>query len=196
MSALIQAENLELFTPAGRALAHPLNFKLNAGELLLIEGPNGAGKSTLLKTMLGLHAQFKGQLKKAISSDDVAYLPQLGNVQFFLPMNLGDVVRLENDHPDLEIENLKLLKAGDLKTAWNSASGGERQKALLCRVLLSPAQVFLLDEPLNHLDYEGHKNVQSAIWHLLERGKTLAVVSHNTNWEAARVQRLKLDQRQ
>lgn len=193
MSALIQAENLELFTPAGRALAHPLNFKLNAGELLLIEGPNGAGKSTLLKTMLGLHSGFKGDLRTTTLSDEIAYLPQLGNVQFFLPMNLGDVIRLENEHTDAEIEKLNLFKAGQLKAAWNSASGGERQKALLCRVLLSSAKMFLLDEPLNHLDHEGRENVQAAISEMLNQGKALAVVSHNTKWEASRVQRLQLE---
>lgn len=195
MSALIQADNLKLFTPAGRALAHSLNFRIQAGEMLLIEGPNGAGKSTLLKTLLGLHSRFEGSLRKSIPAEQIAYLPQLGNVQFFLPMNLRDVIHLEGAAEDADIERLNLLSAKQLDTAWNSGSGGERQKALLCRVLLSQAKLFVLDEPLNHLDHQGRESVQVAIQRLLAEGKSLVVVSHGTHWPADKIHRLKLEVR-
>lgn len=195
MSAFIQAENLELFTPAGRALAHPLNFNIQAGEMLLIEGPNGAGKSTLLKTLLGLHSRFEGSLRKTISPEQIAYLPQLGNVQFFLPMNLRDVIHLEGAPEDADIERLNLLDANQLETPWNSGSGGERQKALLCRVLLSPAKLFVLDEPLNHLDQKGRESIQTSIQRLLTEGKSLVVVSHGTHWPTDKIHRLKLEVR-
>lgn len=195
MAALIQAENLELYTPAGRALAHPLNFHIRAGEMLLIEGPNGAGKSTLLKTILGLHSRYKGRLIKTLSGQEIAYLPQLGNVQFFLPMSLRDVVHLDSSPSDAEIENLKLLDVKQLESPWNTASGGERQKALLCRALLHPAKLIVLDEPLNHLDHSGREGAQSAIAQLLAQSKSLIVVSHNTKWEAGKIHRLKLEVR-
>jgi ABC-type Mn2+/Zn2+ transport system ATPase subunit len=195
VSSFIQAENLELFTPAGRPLAHPLTFKISAGEMLLIEGPNGAGKSTLLKTVLGLHRHYRGQVNSTLAGHEIAYLPQLGNVQFFLPLNLGDVVRLEGGRTDEDIEKLKLLDRQQMTAAWNSASGGERQKALLSRTLLSPAKLFILDEPFNHLDQAGRESVQQSVLALLERKCAVVVVSHNTHWTTGKIQRLKLEER-
>jgi ABC-type Mn2+/Zn2+ transport system ATPase subunit len=195
VSSFIQAENLELFTPAGRPLAHPLTFNISPGEMLLIEGPNGAGKSTLLKAMLGLHRHYRGQVSSSLRGHEIAYLPQLGNVQFFLPLNLGDVVRLQRAKTDHEIEKLKLLDRHQLTAAWNSASGGERQKALLSRTLLSQAKLFVLDEPFNHLDQAGRENVQHAVLALLEQKCAVVVVSHNAHWSTGKIQRLKLEER-
>ncbi len=196
MKPIVEAQDLELFTPAGRALAHKLSFKLEAGELLLVEGPNGAGKSTLLKAILGLHKNFRGKISSSLNGEEISYLPQLGNVQFFLPLILSDVVALQAQCSSSEIENLGLLGQKNLHAPWNSASGGERQKALLTRCLLSKAKLFILDEPLNHLDQAGAKKVQNTITALTAQGKSVLLVSHSAEWtKTASVKRLLLERR-
>jgi ABC-type Mn2+/Zn2+ transport system ATPase subunit len=83
----------------------------------------------------------------------------------------------------------------ELNAAWNSASGGERQKALLSRTLLSHGKLFILDEPFNHLDQAGRENVQQIVLTLLEKNCAIVVVSHNTDWPPGKIKRLKLEER-
>ena len=144
--------NLAYSALDGRTLVRGLSCEVRAGEVLAITGPNGSGKSTLLRVLLGEQHATEGEVHWATRS--VAYLSQLHNREFHIPLALSDILsfgvsgRLSTEAACA----FGLLGVHDLGRAWNTASGGERQKTLLTKTLLSAAQVLVLDEPMNHLD--------------------------------------------
>jgi len=166
-SATLVVENLRLATPAGRRLLGGLSFTLNPGEILVLTGANGLGKSTLLKAVLGAVQPAVGRIELGVPRKRLGYLPQLHNTALHLPMTLFDVVRIHQSVGvgESAVTGVGLLQPPHLRLGWNTASGGERQRALLTSLLLQEPELLLLDEPLNHLDAEGRAEVMG----LLER---------------------------
>lgn len=162
---LIHATQLTYGTPTGKALASELTFQLHAGQILIITGPNGSGKSTLLKVLMGQVRPFRGRCEVTVSRKKIGFLPQLQNTEFHLPLTLLDVLEISagNKIEPREIIEIGLLDRAHLQLAWNTASGGERKRTLLTRLLLQKPSLLLLDEPMNHLDTESRKRVQRAL---------------------------------
>jgi ABC-type Mn2+/Zn2+ transport system ATPase subunit len=163
-SELIEALSLSFGPDATHSLTRDLSFRLLPGRILWVRGANGAGKTTLLRAILGHGHISSGSLHVRVSSDRIGYLPQLSNRFFHLPATLGDIVSLSrpDSHPEEGIP-FGLLSSRHLSLSWNTASGGERKRALLARVLLSRPDLLLLDEPLSHLDEESYEVVLHAI---------------------------------
>lgn len=165
------------------ALIRNLSFKLQAGERLLVKGPNGVGKSTLLRVILGQIKPLSGTVKLNIPKHKIAYLPQLQNTEFHIPVTLGDVLAFSSKRtvPVQEIASMGLLQASDLSKAWNTASGGERQKALLTRIFLQDVDLMVLDEPMNHLDFEAKERVKQLIRAFVSKkdGRAMLIVCHD-----------------
>jgi ABC-type Mn2+/Zn2+ transport system ATPase subunit len=173
----LRMTDFRLRRPDGRPMFDEISADLNSGELMIVQGPNGVGKSTLLRAILGLWRQSSGRIELTLSFDDedVSYLPQQGQLQFFLPLTLGEVVELgegESRHTQ------EILKPDMWDVQWDSASGGERQKALLTRLFRSSSRLFLLDEPFNHLDHESTQALWAEILASLGRGASVLLVAH------------------
>ncbi len=178
MEKILELTDISIKTPNGRKLCSKINFHVESGDLLLIEGENGSGKTTLIKTILGLHKFFAGQMVRNLSVADIAYLPQLGNIQFFLPLTLLDVINLKAVGTEADIQGVGLLNVGFFQRSWNSASGGEKQKALLTRAFLSQAKLLVLDEPFNHIDKAARKIVIALISKARANGQAIILISH------------------
>jgi zinc transport system ATP-binding protein len=166
---LLKVHSLTYNTPDARALVKNLSFTLNRGELLAVVGPNGIGKSTLLKIVLGELAPASGLVH--LNARSVSFLSQLHNREFHIPLRLIDVIELQLPKvTKIEtLTSLGLLTASELNLAWNTASGGERQKALLTGFLLTKPDLLVLDEPMNHLDSKTRKTL---IDHLIQITET------------------------
>jgi ABC-type Mn2+/Zn2+ transport system ATPase subunit len=185
---LLVAERISFGTMGGRPLVEELSFELRPAHLALVRGANGAGKSTLLRVCLGMHKLSSGKIHRSVRTADMEYLPQLQNTGVHLPFTLGDVIRTGAVvTTDNEVEALGLLLREDLSKSWNTASGGERQKALLTRSLLSPAKVLLLDEPFNHLDGAARLRLAELISQTVAEGRTVMMVSHDEDIEFGRM---------
>lgn len=156
MEKLLEVRNLQAFSKEGRALSPIVNFELQEGEVLFLRGENGAGKSTIMKTLLGLHKNFSGTYEILPTFNDIAYLPQLGNLNFHLPLTLSDMLMGDN-------VSSPLLKGLDLNKKWNTASGGERQKVLFTSALLRKPRILFLDEPFNHVDKDAGKLLEHSL---------------------------------
>lgn len=180
---MIWAKSLSYGPPGGPALVKEVDFEVRPHQLLWVRGPNGIGKSTLLKVLMGQMRARKGRFGLNVPKNRVAVLPQLQNTGFHLPVTLRDVLeisrsstrtgRSQAQERDLEsaVSAIGLIEPRQLGLSWNTASGGERKRTLLTRLLLQRPSVLLLDEPMNHLDPSSQKFVRQAIARFLRRAK-------------------------
>ncbi len=170
--AILKVSQFVTITQDKEKLHMPLDFELSRGEILWVRGDNGSGKTTFLKTLIRQNKRYTGTLEYLIRPDQIAYLPQVTQPHFFIPLHLHDL---------LEKKDFNLLAEEQLHRNWNTASGGERQKTLLIKIFNQEADLYLLDEPTNQLDQEGRRLLKEKIDEL---GKTKAVVivCHDENF--------------
>ncbi len=177
-SKIIELKNFSTFTPSGQSLVQNLNLTLRSAEILLIEGENGTGKTTLVRALLGLYTYFSGEMSNHAGPDNSAYLAQMGNIRFFLPLTLQDVIQLKTNSSQEQILALGLLSRASLERPWNTASGGERQKALVSRILLGHPKLAVFDEPFNHMDETARAAATKGIEALAHSGSAVILISH------------------
>jgi zinc/manganese transport system ATP-binding protein len=175
---ILSLENFTLFNPDARPLVHNLNIKIEAGKVLLVSGANGSGKTTLIHELIHrLHHHYHLQ-----------YVPQLANIACSFPLTLKDF--LELSHPKLlldQVRELGILEPEQLRLSWNTASGGERKRALITRALLFSSDVLVLDEPFNHLDQKSCSLLMNQLITAMKKPslQSLILVAHQREWVKA-----------
>lgn len=157
----------------GRIFCRDLDLTLRAGERLVILGRNGAGKSTLLSVLAGLRAPVAGQVRVAGASYATLGARKSALVRGWLPQARGDAFAstvletvLVGRHPHLERwgwesgKDAKIVRqalaavdlSGFEQRDVQTLSGGERQRVAIATLLAQAPRLFLLDEPIAHLD--------------------------------------------
>jgi ATPase subunit of ABC transporter with duplicated ATPase domains len=174
METILKLDEVVITTPATK-ICSPVSFKLERGHRIVLNGANGVGKTCLVKAILGEHSYFEGSIERN-SLVSVAYVPQLTNLNFFMALSIFDVINLLAPANRDEIVALGLLDRSKLNILWNDASGGERQKALLLRALLSNAPFLILDEPFNHLDKLSIRRVISILE--AKKDRSILLITH------------------
>lgn len=193
----IDADNIWVNHQQRTRLA-PLSFAIAAGERLAIVGQSGSGKSTLLQIFLGFCAYqgdifINNQNFNTINSTQfrhqIAYLSQQ---TMLLPMSIADNLRLPNPTASddklwqiLAQVGLKpLIKAlpnqldTQLGERGSGLSGGQQRRLAIAQLLLQDAQLWLLDEPTEHLDSDTAAEI-NALLQQVTRGKTVLWVTHD-----------------
>lgn len=181
-----------------------LDIELVAGTRLAILGRNGAGKSTLLATLAGLREPDRGTIKLDGKTYGEWGLRAAARLRGWLGQDRGDPFAstvletvLAGRHPhlgrwswesgtDADIAAAALATvglAGMEAREMRTLSGGERQRAAIATLLAQQPRLYLLDEPLAHLDL----NHQVATLALLSRlaaseGIAVAMVLHDPNF--------------
>ena len=138
-------------------------------DFLGIIGPNGGGKTTLLKIILGLLPPVSGTVRfyedgQAVPSLRIGYLPQLNNIDKKFPISVREVVA-------------------------SGLSGGQLQRVLLGRSIVSRPQVLILDEPNSYVD----KRFESHFYKLLDeinKESAIILVSHDIGTVLAMVKNI------
>ena len=163
----------------GRAIAGPLDFRLEPGRLMIVRGRNGAGKSTLLRTLAGLEAPIAGELTPL--PQPIARVPQAAELSQQVPVRVDEVVDLglgrglgRHERRRRVAAALERLGIGHLsRRRFANLSAGERQRTLIARALALEPGTILLDEALSNLDVE----TSARVWELLgELSKSAIVV--------------------
>ena len=148
---LLQLNDVSL-TFGGNPVFDGLSASLQSGDRLALVGRNGSGKSTLMKVMAGLVETDKGDVV-AGPGVRVGYMEQEPDMTGFL--TLGDYASSGLEPGEL----YRVERAGeglkfDPERPVETASGGEKRRAALAKLMAEAPELMLLDEPTNHLDIE------------------------------------------
>jgi len=170
---LLQLTNISL-TFGGEPIFADLSLVIQPGDRVALVGRNGSGKSTLLKVMAGLIEPDRGA-RIVTPGVRVGYMEQDPDMSGHA--TLGDYAASkldESEHYRVEMacEGLKFDPARPVATA----SGGERRRAALAKLMAESPDLMLLDEPTNHLDIEAIAWLETE---LRDSRKGFVLISHD-----------------
>jgi ATP-binding cassette subfamily F protein uup len=181
---VFEAEHLSL-TLGGQSLFSNFSTTVLRGDRIGVIGPNGAGKSTLIKTLLGELEPTDGSVRQGTNLE-MAVFDQLREQ---LDDDASVIDNLQHGSDFVEIGGGKKHVIGYLQDFLFSPerargparmlSGGERNRLMLARLFLKPANLLIMDEPTNDLDLETLDLLRDT---LLNYQGTLIVVSHDRDF--------------
>lgn len=177
-----------------------INFNVKRGEYVAVIGPNGGGKSTLMKLLLGLIAPTKGDIsifgqKNGYAKDGkIGYVAQQASqIDRNFPITVSEVVNLgtssrdslfgsKNNQKASHIEKImEKMGIADLKNRRIAKlSGGQIQRVMIARALVSRPQILILDEPNTGVDRESQRKFYELLKNLnREENITILFVTHD-----------------
>jgi len=203
MSTVIKTNSLSVNYDKSEAVSN-VSFSIESGDFVGLAGPNGAGKTTLVKAILGLLPLSKGSIElfgqshnEFIAWGKIGYLPQKAStINPLFPATVQEIVtlgllsgqnfpkRLSKTDVEQTDKVLHELDIYDLKKLmFSELSGGQQQKVLLARALVSQPEALIFDEPSTALDPESRE----AFFKMLERlnkekGITILFITHDTGY--------------
>lgn len=151
-----------------RTVLKDINLDIHQDDFMVITGPNGGGKSTLLRIILKLLKPTTGSVSyyngdgRETDSLHIGYLPQKSHIDSHFPITVREVIQSglmgcrsidKKEHQALVNKTLEttglVAHAG---SPIGSLSGGQLQRTLLGRAIISSPHVLVLDEPMSYLD--------------------------------------------
>lgn len=184
-----------------------VSFSVKEGEFIGIIGPNGGGKTTLLKLLMGFIKPTSGFLtlfgappEKATC--EIGYVPQSMRFDKQFPISVFELVlsgRLFNlpwygsyssEDRQIALQAIEDLQLAPLKdAAFGTLSGGQAQRALIARALVSKPKLLLLDEPTANVDARVEADIYSLLKELSHQ-MTILMVTHDLTAAINQVQRV------
>jgi len=201
---LLSVENLTVADSAGHAVLHDISFEVRAGEVLGIGGLMGSGRSELLMHLFGAWGErLKGDVelhgkpsldqtpRKAISDGLVMVTEDRKRYGLNLDKSIGfnlslsSLGQISHGFIDQNAEvsrNRKIfgqlrVKAPSIETIVGTLSGGNQQKVVIGKALLTDPEVVFLDEPTRGIDVGAKLEVYEFINRLTDEGKAVVLVS-------------------
>ena len=167
----------------GKTVFSGVTLDVHAHDFIGIVGPNGGGKTTLVKVMLGLKEVDNGMVERYRNgvvdpSVTIGYLPQYNHIDRMFPISVRDVVltglgaqkrlfaHFSSQHETLADRHIAAL------------SGGQLQRVLLARAIVSKPDILILDEPNTYMDRH-FQNDMYQLLHDLNNDCAIAIVSHD-----------------
>lgn len=181
-----------------------VSFELKRGEILGLEGGSGSGKSTLARIMAGLDEDYTGQLRykneplirftrhemqqfrnavKIIFQDPLSSLaPHLTGFDILHEIALIEEKKLLRNDLEEYIKQFGLTK-DILDKRASQMSGGQRQRLLIARALLSEPEILICDEILSSLDAAVKNEISSLLYQLHKENRlSIVFISHDNHF--------------
>ncbi len=204
MKKQIEIKNLR-FCYSTKPILKDVNITINKNEFIGIIGPNGGGKTTLLKLLMGFFTPHMGTIKIfGKKPQDIrhkfGYVPQSYNIDRTFPISVLDVVLLNTlnkksffSYPKtIKTKAKDLLEKVGLKdhiySPYGKLSGGQTQRALIARALISDPEILILDEPTANIDIEAEKDIFDLL--TKDQTKTILMVTHDLNTIIEKVEKV------
>lgn len=164
---------------------------LEAGAKLAVIGENGAGKTTLLRCLVGELEANHGIVKWSENAT-IGYCPQDSSADFDCDLTLFDWMSQWRTpkHNDLMVRGLLgslLFNADDFNKKVRVCSGGEKNRLIFGKLMMSDINVLIMDEPTNHMDMEAIEALNKA---LEQFDGTLIFVSHDREFVSSLANRI------
>ncbi|MFT7564343.1 MAG: heme exporter protein A [Bacteroidia bacterium] len=159
----------------------PLSFTVSSGEILLLTGDNGSGKTTLIRILAGVLQASEGEVSK--SEADLVYVGHQLAVKDDLSVSENiDFMREFLAGSDRSTADI-VTQVGLQRVAGQVArtlSAGQRKRCALARLLLSPARLWLLDEPYSNLDRNGIAMLDGLLRQHVDAGGACVLTTHGS----------------
>ena len=201
MEKLLRVKNLT----KGQIL-HQITFDMEPGEMLAVMGPSGSGKSTLLYHVAGMDQPTSGQVwlgdveVTRLSENEKARLRlhrmgfvfqqmnMMGNLNLIdnilLPATQANKGKKHKSKEELSLRTHRLMEklgiAGLEKRAITQVSGGQLQRACICRSMMNEPEILFADEPTGALNKSAAAEVMGELVKLNREGTTILMVTHDS----------------
>lgn len=193
--SIVEIQDLS-FSYNGQSVLQDVNLTLCRGDFVAVIGPNGGGKTTLLKLMLGLLKPDRGSVRvlgepPLNASSGIGYVPQDLHVNRGFPITVTDIVGMGVRGPKTRrsggsvrerrrvyavLDQMGVARYADCRIG--ELSGGQIQRVLIARALVSRPRLLLLDEPTSSIDTGGQADFYRLLQEL-NHSVTIVVVSHD-----------------
>lgn len=169
-----------------------VSLSINEGDFVAITGPNGGGKTTLLRLILRLIKPSDGKViyrsnGSETDSLDIGYLPQKNQIDSRFPITVQEVVELglmsnkslsKQERREKVSQTIALMGLEEhANRLIGELSGGQLQRTLLGRAIVSNPRILVLDEPLSYVDKAFEQRLYEIIAQLATH-TTIILVSH------------------
>ncbi len=175
----------------GRPVFRKLDLSIKQGQIIALRGPNGCGKTSLLRTLAGLLKPARGTVIKNgnkelsfpfLNARDFAWiahgngikagLTAIENLNFLCElMPSGNKALIEK-----ALEKMTLSEVAHKEARFYSA--GQMRRLALCRLVICPSPLWMLDEPLNALDKNGREMLKTMILDYTQQGGMVILADH------------------
>lgn len=176
-----------------KTVLNGVDLDVNEGDFVAITGPNGGGKTTMLRLILHLLKPTEGSVEyyhEGVAADSLqfGYLPQKNAIDSQFPITVEEVVesglkmrplhRITSAEKQLVTDTIGMMRLEEVRNrSIGNLSGGQLQRALLGRAIISKPKVLVLDEPLSYIDKQFEEHLYDIV-KSLSASTTIILVSH------------------
>jgi zinc transport system ATP-binding protein len=175
----------------GKPVLSKVSLDVMENDFIGIIGPNGGGKTTLLKILMGLMKPLKGTIEYSFRRSAIGYLPQGNQLDESFPITVKEVVSSGLDSSIRRSSSMRKSRNEQLDKALHRTgldslkhrpigelSGGELQRTLLARAIVSSPKLLVLDEPDTHVDNRFEMELYQLLKEL-NQNMAILLVSHD-----------------
>lgn len=197
LKSILSTQNLTIGY-GEKVIARALNLELNKNEITCLLGPNGVGKSTLLRTLSNLQKTLSGSIKienkalgdfsrealakkigivttERIGTPNMTIRELVATGRYYATDWLGNLSKSDNQQVEQAITRCSINYLAESKLS--TLSDGQRQKAMIARVLAQDAEIIFLDEPTVHLDVVNRIEVMKLLSEI-KQDKCILISTH------------------